>query len=537
MDRGKRLSRGNVIGRQGELDFAKWALDQRLSANKAEVDLGVDFFCQVMVPVEGSLSLEGAGPTLSAQVKTVEENDKPRLKLDRIDATDLLRQTQATCLFGLLLSDKSVHFQFLTRDFIDELLRFLESKNQQFSISFGSMSSDPNLFQRLLKKYVNPFEQLQLRIHLIQGRIKTAIPGSDISIKSTDEDTVCEIYVPSASSAFAVDPSAREEVRLKVLREGVIDPRQAGVNLHPAILHALKETQSTRLKLAGVAAEKIKVAIRWQDKTAVERFLRHTYGTEIAYVHRAGLRLTMNTRAEKKPDGYVHAMESEIFLPSHPATLTGNTLLFFRLFQPGAVLSLRSDWELPLSSFGDSLENIGEAVDQLPDLCLALSLPRARLLLADLKNEEFARSVWLLQALLLKSIPIGELVRGFIVGPAADLPIEDVPTVPISIMVPLVLNWKDTGIVIWLDCNGDGFLHEGLLCGIRLRQQLSWRIEKTGRHEKSIYPELWVSKDWPAIQIGSEANGAQDWRFDPAHSLPLEAIVRKLPGNVQDGSN
>jgi hypothetical protein len=113
MDRGKRLSRSNVIGKQGELAFAQWALDHHLSPNKAESDLGVDFFCQVMAPVPGSKSIEGAGPVLGAQVKTVEEEEKPRLKLSRIDATDLLRQTQATCLFGLRLSDCRVRFQFL----------------------------------------------------------------------------------------------------------------------------------------------------------------------------------------------------------------------------------------------------------------------------------------------------------------------------------------------------------------------------------------------------------------------------------------
>jgi hypothetical protein len=63
MDRGKRLSRGNVIGRQGELAFAQWALDHHLSANRVETDLGVDFFCQVMAPVADSDSIEGAGPS------------------------------------------------------------------------------------------------------------------------------------------------------------------------------------------------------------------------------------------------------------------------------------------------------------------------------------------------------------------------------------------------------------------------------------------------------------------------------------------
>src|SRR5579863_9861290 len=126
MDRGKRLSRSNVIGKDGELAFARWALRHHLSANKADTDIGLDFFCQVMSEVEGSKSLEGAGSILGAQVKTVDDEEKPSVELNRIDVTDLLRQKQVTCLFGLRLSDESVHFQFMTKDFIDKLLEFLE---------------------------------------------------------------------------------------------------------------------------------------------------------------------------------------------------------------------------------------------------------------------------------------------------------------------------------------------------------------------------------------------------------------------------
>ena len=149
-------------------------------------------------------------------------------------------------------------------------------------------------------------------------------------------------------------------------------------------------------------------------------------------------------------------------------------------------------------------------------------------MIADIHDEEFARSSWFLEALLLRSIPLGQMVSGFIVGPAADLPIEQVPTVPISISVPFVVNWKDTGIVIWVECDGEGFLRADLFCGVRLKQQSSWTIEKTKRLQKSIYPEMWIAKDWPAIPIGSGASGSHTWTYDPAKTLPLEAVIRKV---------
>ena len=131
MDRGKRLSRSNIIGEKGELLFKGWALDHNLTANKVTTDIGIDFFCQVTEPVPGSKSVEGQGPVLAAQVKTVQYGDDPRLVLNRIDATDLLRQTHATCLFGLHLSEASVRFQFLDRAFIDRLVAFLYNERDQ----------------------------------------------------------------------------------------------------------------------------------------------------------------------------------------------------------------------------------------------------------------------------------------------------------------------------------------------------------------------------------------------------------------------
>jgi hypothetical protein len=124
-------------------------------------------------------------------------------------------------------------------------------------------------------------------------------------------------------------------------------------------------------------------------------------------------------------------------------------------------------------------------------------------------------------------LPIGQIANGLVVGPAADLPLEKVPTAPIFISVPIALNWKDTGIVIWVDCDGEGFFHEGLLCGLRLTQQKNWRIEKTKRQNKSIFPELWIAKDWPAVPIGSDAD-PRVWTFDPSKTLPLEAIIKKI---------
>lgn len=109
-----------------------------------------------------------------------------------------------------------------------------------------------------------------------------------------------------------------------------------------------------------------------------------------------------------------------------PAALSGRAPTFLLLFRPGAILTLRPGSDIPLSSFGDSLESIGNAIDAIPDLCRSLGLSLSGVAVADIQDEEFARTARFLEALLLKGIPLGQLANGFIVGPAAELPREQV---------------------------------------------------------------------------------------------------------------
>ena len=528
MNRGKRLSRSNIIGEEGELLFKRWALKHQLTANKANQDIGIDFFCQVTAPVPGSTSVEGQGPVLGAQVKTVDNSEDARLIIDRVDATDLLRQTQATCLFGIRLSDESVHFQFLDRNFIDRLLAFLDTEKNHLTLSYKVLADDSALFLRLLKRYVNPFEQMQLRVHLIQQRVTSGIPGSQFSVGSSGEETRSMVFVPWIPSAFAIDEKTRDEVRLRFLREGTIDPEQEGIELHPLIGAALRETNSSAAVLSGVSAVTTNVKVRLGDATAVQPFEYREFGTERNFMHRSGLRITIDRATKKLPDGYHHhSVESEVFRPHRPTSIAGPPFNFFSLFRPGATIELQRGWEAPLETFGESLTSIGNAVSAWPNLCKALKLPMQGLCVGDLHDEEFSRTAWLLEALLIKNLSIGMLANGFVVGPAADEAADQLSTTPVLVNVPVALNWKATGIVVWLECEAAAYLFRGLVCGFQLKRQISWRIQKTRRFEKSIYPELWFHRDWPALPLREGLTGVISWNYDGIAKHPFGAKVRR----------
>ncbi|HTF70414.1 MAG TPA: hypothetical protein VK638_47840, partial [Edaphobacter sp.] len=385
---------------------------------------------------------------LGAQVKTVEDADAARIVLNRLDAEDLLRQTQATCLFGLHLQKGTVHFQFVNQGFMDSLLGLLDSKNKTFTIPFAEMSSDRMLFERQLRKLADPIEQSRLRIHLIKRRLKKAIPGVELYVGLTDDDTTYRVDVPWISAAFSIAPHARETARLQPFHEGTIDPDQGGVALHPAILQVFDEMKISKLTVRGATDRTERLTIQWKDKRATQNFEIRIFEDEVSYVHKSGLRLTM-TAARKTPDGYVHEFQSDIFDSKRPAPLKGSALMFFRMFRENAVLTLPGGAKLPLSQFGKSLTNVGLAVDVLPSLSEGLSLPLANFFLNDIKNEEFARATWFLDALLFKEIPLEQMARGFIVGPAADIQLDQITTRAMSLSIPVVVNVKDMGIVVW----------------------------------------------------------------------------------------
>lgn len=529
MDRGKRLSRSNIIGEEGELLFRRWALKHQLTANKVDQDVGIDFFCQIMAPVSGSTSVEGKGPVLGAQVKTVEDGEDARLIINRIDATDLLRQNQATCLFGIRLSDESVHFQFVDRNFTDRLVAFLDTENDQLTISYKTLAADPALFLQLLKRYTNPFEQIGLRVHLIQQRISTNIPGSRFSVVSTGEETRSLVGVPWILSAFSVDEKARDQVRLKFLREGILDPDQEGIELHPVIGEALRETNSSAGVLSGRGAVMTKVRVRLGDVTAVQPFEYREFGTEKNFVHGSGLRITIDRATQELSDGHhYHSVESEVFRPRRPRSLIGTAFNFFRLFRPGATIELQHGWEAPLETFGEGLTSLGDAVNAWPDICKALKLSTRHLCLGDLHDEEFSRTAWLIEALLIKNQSIGALANGFLIGPAADQPLDQLSTIAVLANVPIALNWKDTGIVVWLECEAEAYVFENLICGFHLKEQTSWRIQKTLRFDKSIYPEVWFSRDWPALPIREGLIGISNWTHDGTAKRPFEAKIQRI---------
>ena len=83
----------------------------------------------------------------------------------------------------------------------------------------------------------------------------------------------------------------------------------------------------------------------------------------------------------------------------------------------------------------------------------------------------------------------------------------------------MALNWKDAGIMVSLECEADADFFEHPICGFHLKEQTSWQIQKTRRFDKSIYPEVWFVRDWPAVPLREDLTGTMSWNYDgiPKH--------------------
>jgi len=526
MDRGKRRSASQRIGKEGEKIFELWATKRSLTTNKTEEDIGIDFFCQVLKSVGTKRSEESTGQVLGVQVRTVEDDSLPKVILDRIDATDLLRQAQATCIVGVHLKDGSVRFRFLDRKEIDRLLAFLASDAETTSIPFSEMDLDDSTFRRMLRRFTDPGAQLGLRIHLVQARLTRRIPGAKVSISQDDSEGIVVVKMPWLGSAFEAEPEGREVVRARVFDYGELPTSVPGVVLKPEIRSALNLSDGMQI-LVGEKHRARMLTVEHNSKHASARFLVRHLDDEWAFVHTAGLRLALS-ESRQTADGRVHENHFELFRPKSKTPIKGDILPFLRLLQPGAKILFSSHDEkpMPLDHWGSALEKVGPAVSAAESLSTALEIAFDEFALADLREEEFGNTLGFLDTFLLDAIPLEATTPGFILGSNATGPVSEIPTEAVELRVPVVMNWKEIGIVLWVDCYGAGFMDGGKVCGIRIIRQHSWRVEKVTRFKKSAYPEMWIDKEWPAIRLNGMEPGVYEWPKIHGSTITLEARMR-----------
>jgi hypothetical protein len=311
VNRGKRRSLSQRLGTKGEYQFAMWATDRHLSPNKLENDFGIDYLSQVLEPVEESTSEEASGPILAAQIRAASGKSRPRVTLSREDATNLLRQTQATALIGIGEHPPFVSYLFLDEPFIDHLMQFLASPKESLSIRLDQMNSSVSEFDEKLAYLSRIGTQHRLRLYKTEKGLRSVIPGSLLSIQQSSDGGFALVEVPWIQSALQIETVAREKVRTLLFEQGQLPRALPGVSLRPELIRVQDLVDGPILLQGGIERD-VELTARRGTASATAIFHARPLSDETAYSHPAGFALVLSGR-RKHGDVWVHEFELRTF--------------------------------------------------------------------------------------------------------------------------------------------------------------------------------------------------------------------------------
>lgn len=534
MDRGKRRSRAQRIGRKGEAIFESWATDRGLSANKVDEDYGIDFFCQVLRPVGTFGSEEATGAVIAVQVKAIEGDTRPRVKLERTDAINLLRQNHAVCLVAVHLQVSSVKFLFLDENLIKKLNEFMASSNDSLSIRLDEMNSDVNLFDKMLSYHCKPGTIQRLMILKAEQHIATKIPGSSLSIQQDKSGGSAIIDVPWFGSAFRFNSERPDVIRKMIFEDGKLPQNLKGLLLKTDLkpVHNLVDGS---VMIRGKFERESVLTLENKGTISSATFQLRLIDDEWAYSNPVGLCFIVSDR-RKNGKLWIHALDGSIFSSKQSLGQLQSLLPFLRLLKKGTQLSIDGKPFIPVESWGDTITQIGPAIEVLEKITSQLKLNLDDFCLYDFVDEEFGRSISLLDAVILRNTPLKSLINAFIIGPLSEKNPESIPTESVFMTLPLVINLKTMGIVLWTQTNGTVYLNdENMCCGLRFGKNIDWTFEMHSKFvKKSVYPELWINKHWPPIKLGEiEKPDFQPHKIKTKNYITFEGILKRR-GDEED---
>ncbi len=283
MDRCKRRSLAQRIGKKGEGLFSTWAVDHHLSPNKTEEDLGVDFFCQVLRPTHSGKSEDVTGAVLAVHVRATEGDSRPRILLNRIDATNILQHTHPACLIVVHAKTCQIGFLFVEEGFINRLRQFLDSQHRTLSIRLDKTERDSATFDSKLMVHIRPGVQHRIAIYKAQRTIEGIAPGVSVSLHHTSNGGQGCVQLPWISSAMAIDPATRDQVRMLAFEKGLPPDQWPGVSLQPEFLPLLDLVDGPTY-LVGAIERDEELVIESDGETASATFRIRRVGDELAYV-------------------------------------------------------------------------------------------------------------------------------------------------------------------------------------------------------------------------------------------------------------
>lgn len=525
--RAKRRSVSQRIGEKGEGIFRIWGTDNHLIPQKTERDYGIDFFCQVMKSV-GSSSEEITGAVIGTQVRSITGKSRPRVLVDKTDIESALRLSVPYCLIGIDTDDQHVHHLFLDEPLLEEFYSFICSKNETMSLRLDRFEFGPEAFKTSLARACSPATQSRLKLIKVKLKITSDIPGADLKIYQTPSTGLVIVDVPWITQIFKLPADRREAAATMVFEEGKFPKSIMSQFPIKETFGPVKSLVDGPILFRGAFEEEVELYVRHQDKQKTATFALRRIGDERAYVSESGLILVIS---DARLDGGVHKHFMALRITASNAVSLSNsskTLGFLELLNPGAVINEIGREGIPIEHWPD-LHRIGPFVSAIEKAYKFLDLNLSEVFLTDLQDEEFGKTITLLESLI-DGIEIQQIMPGFVLGPAAGTPPKNELWRRAAFRIPIVANLKKRAVETWVEGTGDVYVCEepSVICGFRATSQESWTcLLRETRYQIGSHPEVWVSKNWPAIPLFKEKPEVT-WTFGSGIEYPLEGDIRPL---------
>ncbi len=504
-DRAKRRSVSQKVGRVGQQIFERWATENGLTANESEEDFGIDYFCQQLKPISRRVE-EITGVLLSVQVRATSRPSRPGVVVSREDVETALRVRTPFCLVAISLDPEQIWFRFLDEALLEEWTSFLKSNKRSHTHYIQHMHSGAGAFAQALARIAQPGFQHLFEEAKAQARLAAAVPGAVLEVRGGARGFTL-VSVPTLSAIFHLADARSRDDAMEIL----FTPQPFDEGFHAALkkfsvhesLRSAAELTCGRMMVMGPAESAVRLFVEWQGQRAEAEFLERRVGDVRAYASRSGLVIQISDRCEDTGSGQFHHHCTYSVVAAGARDLASSEdLPFLRLLHPGAQFNEVGRGGITIETFDAQM--IGAAVAALERVFAALAIPLGEAYLADFNDPSFSLKVGFLDAVLDRT-SAAPVIPTFIIGVPESIALDERQWRPATYRVPLVLNLKKRGVVVWVEGEAEGYLYQQAIYGFRFNTSTLVGSEASfPEHPRVNGIEAWIYEDWPPLPVGDQ---------------------------------
>ncbi len=503
---GKKISLSQIIGLEGEDEVKLWLLKScNIVATKVANDFGVDFIGQRRGAPTGTSNSWFMSPLpISIAVRaTTLKNGKIRLK--KADAKVLLDNPYIFLVIPHFSKvTHKIYVKFVDRRFIDELNAFIDSKEDQKTISVANCIDDIQEINKQLELLLSPAHAEEIKMYKIKtGLIKISATGQ-ITIHHRDGDSYALIETKHFSELFS---GADDKLKRNVIWGGQKYQRKYLEDFNASrkfkesfveYLHSLPVTQAVLIgsdeMFQEIGPVTCKICSLELGEAECEFRLRASDGW-VGLWHPIGVSIIARTKP--LPDGTpIHEIETHL-----DGNLTITDIEEHESFWKFLLLCRDED---SIFSWGEKLKIPIRVIPELYNLGIFIlayqemkqihdSIFPASTLLNEITDDDLKGLSWL------SIMRAPESVEEFEVNLTGETP-KKVPVKNISL--PLAFNILGKGIICWM--KREGFLlfnDQEKAIGIHLTSYFGYTLELREEAFVISVPFVAISKQWPPIEI------------------------------------